>query len=325
MINEELLSLIESTQKIIIYPELVKVSGSLSSGLILSQLVYWMTKSSNGKKKTTIERDGKFWVALSHTQMELAYGLSRKECRTAIDKLINLGVVEKQLWKYKGSPTLHLSLVCNQLQSLLSGLDCDEKANPLCATGHLIGPTGPNLYIEEILINTISDEKSSQTSEDTKMTEIEQALKKLGEVKSFKPTTSSLAILWKKRLSVGGEWVKDLTSKQQGQLKAIQKALGGDSVEVFDYSLQNWSKFAIEVKSAKGYKTIAEKPEMGVILSNVDILMNMYQSSIDKPNIKEYYPEVLMPQQEVKKKEEVYIAPSQEIIDAMEALEKLSK
>jgi len=76
----------------------VDFMGNLDGALFLSQVLYWSDKG----------RDGWFYKTYAEWQEEIC--LSEYEVKKAVKKLIDLGVLETQVRKANGNPTVHYRL-----------------------------------------------------------------------------------------------------------------------------------------------------------------------------------------------------------------------
>jgi len=78
---------------------LVKLfGGDVTTALVFRQLFYWFDKT------------GKEWIYKSYTEWEQETGLSQYKVKRATDKMIQLGILHKELRRAGGAPTLHYNL-----------------------------------------------------------------------------------------------------------------------------------------------------------------------------------------------------------------------
>lgn len=90
----------------------IDIAGDLVAGILLSQIVYWHLPSQrNGQSKLKVQKDGKLWLAKGRNEWWDECRISVKQFDRAIGILIEKGIVEKQTFKFNGSPTIHLRLV----------------------------------------------------------------------------------------------------------------------------------------------------------------------------------------------------------------------
>jgi hypothetical protein len=89
----------------------VDMTGDLLAGLLLSQIVFWHLPNKTGDSKLRIEKKGNYWIAKSHDEWYEEIRFSRKNFDTAIKKLVQLKLVEKQIFRFNGTPTIHIRLI----------------------------------------------------------------------------------------------------------------------------------------------------------------------------------------------------------------------
>ena len=103
----------------LVRPEYFLVGGSLPSGVLLNQIVYWFRPSKNGKTKVVIEREGLLWIAKTRMEWCKECFLSEWELRVSLKSLEDKGIIIARVFRFAGVPTLHISLVLGQLWKLV--------------------------------------------------------------------------------------------------------------------------------------------------------------------------------------------------------------
>jgi len=89
----------------------VWITGDITSGSLLSQILYWHGISKKtGKPRLKIKKLGRLWLAKTAEEWFIEVGLSRRQVDTAMSKLVGMELLEKKLFKFNGSPTVHVSL-----------------------------------------------------------------------------------------------------------------------------------------------------------------------------------------------------------------------
>lgn len=86
------------------------LDGDVQCAVMLSQLVYWYKPGKNGTSRLRVYKpqDGKMWIAKSWQEWQAECGLSRAQSRRCLDKLKTLGFVEMKVYRFKGTPTIHV-------------------------------------------------------------------------------------------------------------------------------------------------------------------------------------------------------------------------
>lgn len=100
---------------------LVDVAGDVLAGLLLSQIAYWTPRA-------TVERQGAFWIVKAHGEWWDEVRLTEKQARRALQVLVDGGLVETHVWKWNGTPKLHVRIVAEALEAGLARLAQEGKS-----------------------------------------------------------------------------------------------------------------------------------------------------------------------------------------------------
>lgn len=279
------------------------LDGDVMAALLLSQIYYWYKPAQNGGSKLRVFRGGKWWLAKSSKDWEEELGMTRKQSRRCMETLVAKGIIEAEVMRFNGSPTVHCRLVAVQGRKVVTDpfgiFDCPEWKIGLSQKGQSITETTAQ--------TTTHLKDASELAGEQAMPSVTDILKnheqKKSQLPTGKPTPSSLALLWKKRVAVLGEggYVKDLTGKEVGQLKHLLKALGDKSYEVVDWALQNWATFSWEARQQKGLTSAPTAPIVGFLLEHHEVAVQLIAPAakpkalksvpvIDKPPVVEDTP-----------------------------------
>lgn len=196
-------------------------------------------------------------LGYSASTIKRAVGVLRREGILVTRSDLNYHQYDKTLW-YRVDP-LQLNARVKQVQTLRSKWPNGEGQIDPMEKVKMTLPIPEKTVIDDSQKNAmnaneiLAAKKQGKTGEGTGL-----PAKKVGKV-----NPSALALLWKKRMSLEGGFVKNLTSQELGQLGHVVKALGDDSLPTLDWCLQHWSKFVVAVKHATGYSTVPETPQVG--------------------------------------------------------------
>lgn len=93
--------------------------------------------------------------------------------------------------------------------------------------------------------------------------------------KTTRTVMRHLTECWQKARTISpGHYVKPLTDKERGQLKYLQKCLGGEAADVAEYALKNWYRFALRAGAEAGV-TFPEEPHIGFFVKHHAVAVNM--------------------------------------------------
>src|SRR5690606_34995070 len=87
------------------------MTGDLLAGLLLSQIIYWYLPNKSGDSKLRVKKEGHYWIAKSHDEWYEEIRFSRRNFDTAIKKLVQLNLIQKQIFRFSGTPTIHIRLI----------------------------------------------------------------------------------------------------------------------------------------------------------------------------------------------------------------------
>ena len=93
----------------------IDICGDLVAGTLLSQIIYWFKPSSDGKMKVRVFHDGKYWLAKSRDEWWDEIRITPRQFDYAIKSLINLGFVEKRVFKFNGTPMVHIRPIAENI------------------------------------------------------------------------------------------------------------------------------------------------------------------------------------------------------------------
>lgn len=118
----------EQRRVVLVDARYTEMFGS-AAGNLLSQIVYWFKPGKSGKTKLRVRREGCLWLAKRRQDWAVECGLSPRRYDTAVSKLISAGVVKKEVWRFAGSPTVHLHLVKARLSHLFGDLEITDLSD----------------------------------------------------------------------------------------------------------------------------------------------------------------------------------------------------
>lgn len=133
----------------------VDIAGDLIAGVLLSQIVYWHLPSKQGESKLRVMKDGHLWLAKGREDWWDECRITPKQFDRAITLLVSKGVVVKRLFRFGGSPMIHIRLVPEALMDCIEELlksgehgkmDFDQRVKSNSTKGkNPIRPKGKNI------------------------------------------------------------------------------------------------------------------------------------------------------------------------------------
>jgi len=106
-------------------------NDDLIAGLLLSQIVYWFLPTRDGKAKVGIVREDEVWLAKKREDWWEECCIKPKQYDRAIKILENKGIVKTEIFKFYGSPTVHIALNWEKMAEIwgLKESDIPQKGN----------------------------------------------------------------------------------------------------------------------------------------------------------------------------------------------------
>lgn len=158
-----------------VYRAYIDMAGDLIAGHLFSQIMYWFKPSADGKSKLRVKKKDGYWLAKSREDWYKEIRISPKQYDRAVKILRDKGLVETKLYRFNGSPMVHIRpnmVVYNQLlnewienkaQEILK--EDDEKPDNITFL-----PKGENPNLQKVKMETTETVKTltKTTSNTTK-------------------------------------------------------------------------------------------------------------------------------------------------------------
>jgi hypothetical protein len=85
-----------------------------------------------------------------------------------------------------------------------------------------------------------------------------------------------LANIWQSQVKQASPDAEtSLTPRQFGQLKLLQRGLGGLTAEVIAWTVNNWWTFSLDAMYKAGLPSRPSKPHIGFLLKHYDVAVNL--------------------------------------------------
>ncbi len=105
----------EDQDKIKVKRIYIDIAGDIVAGLLLSQIIYWHLPSKKGTSRLQVYKDGQLWLAKGRDDWWDECRITSRQFDRAITMLTSKGIVRKELFRFAGSPTVHVRLVPEKL------------------------------------------------------------------------------------------------------------------------------------------------------------------------------------------------------------------
>lgn len=86
-------------------------NGYYPDALILSQIVYYYADDKNGIQRLSIKHGGVKWLAKTYDDWWKECRVDSRQARASIKRLKALGVIETDVRRFSGNPTVHIRLI----------------------------------------------------------------------------------------------------------------------------------------------------------------------------------------------------------------------
>lgn len=106
----------------------IDMFDSLVDGAIFSRIMFWTAPNKRGRPKLTIQKksplDGKkhYWLAKRYEDWWDECRVPERTARAAIKRMVKLGLLEKQIWHFQGSPVVHVRVVAERFRELVQAV-----------------------------------------------------------------------------------------------------------------------------------------------------------------------------------------------------------
>jgi hypothetical protein len=110
-----------------------------------------------------VKRDGVYWIAKTREEWCEETCLTLRQYRRCISVLIERGLIEMQVKRFKGVAICHVRLLIDSLEKSLNELRQEgQKVTPTKAQTSLLGGTKGQVYITETTTETTTESKNSE-------------------------------------------------------------------------------------------------------------------------------------------------------------------
>lgn len=116
----------------------IDICGDLEAALVLDEIFFWtLPKKKTGQTSLRVRKNGVLWLAVRREDWWERKRLNKRQADLAIQKLIDIGMVEKDVFNFNGKPTMHLRIkmqnfiapYIEQLSKLANDPEEDDSEN----------------------------------------------------------------------------------------------------------------------------------------------------------------------------------------------------
>lgn len=109
----------------------IDLAEDLAAGVALSHILFWYLPSKRDEgSKLRVYRDGHYWIAVPRSEWWERCRLTEDQADRALKKLIEKGLIEKKIFKFNGSPVVHIRLQIDTFLERLTDLIQSSSPNP---------------------------------------------------------------------------------------------------------------------------------------------------------------------------------------------------
>jgi hypothetical protein len=95
------------------------MTGDHSAAAILDEILFWtLPKKKTGKTSLRVRKEGILWLAVSRSEWWERKRLTERQADRGIDKLEELGLIEKSIHRFNGHAQMHLRVIAKNFFSL---------------------------------------------------------------------------------------------------------------------------------------------------------------------------------------------------------------
>lgn len=175
--QEQFLQWEKSTRDTIDFKKMyVDIAGDVVSGLVLSEIVFWHLPNLEGQSKLRVKKHGHWWIARPRHEWWERIRISPSQADRALTLLADKGIIIKELYKWRGVPTVHVHLNWDTFLDLVDEVINHPPTNPhapktideeaISMEGQ--NPISPNLEMDfEVVgesLTEITPEKTTKTT-----------------------------------------------------------------------------------------------------------------------------------------------------------------
>lgn len=148
--------------------------GDFMAGFGLSELIYWILPNKRGESKLRIEREGKKWIRISYDEWLDRTGIKEDAVRRIYKVLKELDLIEVKLFRFNGSPSVHVwvdvGVLVARLNSVMARMESGKspESNPVNPQNPIRVNTGfqsgeSQEFLTETLTKTLTETTSSKS------------------------------------------------------------------------------------------------------------------------------------------------------------------
>lgn len=118
--QQKLASMFAASKEEITIPKIyVDMTGDIKAAAVLDELMFW-TLPKRGKTSLRVFKNGGLWLAVRRSDWWDRKRLTERQSDGAIEKLIGLDLVEKDVFLFDGKPTVHIRIKTSNFVKLFA-------------------------------------------------------------------------------------------------------------------------------------------------------------------------------------------------------------
>lgn len=152
--------------------------GDLTAGVLLSQIVYWHGVSKhNNRTRLRVKKDGHLWLAKGRDEWWDECRISARQFDRASKILVEEGLIEKKVYKFAGSPQVHVRIIQEPFLVALTAFTDENFQEALDAEDEFVQEEQAILEMAEDAGATVLEDRPGVSMRDVVLEENEDSVK----------------------------------------------------------------------------------------------------------------------------------------------------
>ena len=108
----------------------IDLAKDIAAGVALSQIVYWHLPGKDGKSRLRVKKQGRLWIAKRYEDWWHECRIKQRTLDRKLEMLEKRGLILTSVFRFNGSPTLHVAIQWDEFLGALSEVLSQEVHQP---------------------------------------------------------------------------------------------------------------------------------------------------------------------------------------------------